>query len=564
MNFKELEVKEEIVRAVHRLGFENLTPIQEKAIPKILDGDTDFIGLAQTGTGKTAAFGIPMLHLIDFNSKETQGLVICPTRELCLQITGDLTDYSQYFKGCRIASVYGGASIENQIRQIKKGVQIVVATPGRLIDLIRRKAVRLSNVRYVVLDEADEMLSMGFQEDIDEILQQTPEDKHTWLFSATMPKAAERIARNYMTNPAEVTIGSRNKSADNISHICYVIREKDRYAALKRLIDYAPDIFGLIFCRTRNETQSVAEKLMKDGYHAESLHGDLSQAQRDYVMRKFRERNLQILVATDVAARGLDVDDITHVINYNLPDESERYTHRSGRTARAGKAGISMVLVNTREIRRIGDVERQSGIRFNIEKVPDGKAICEKQLYALVEKMVHTDVNRTEISEYLSPVYDALSSFTKEELIQRFVSAEFNRFLDYYRNAEDINANIRKRKNLSAPKDRSRKSSFPKDRSRKKQNKFKTQRIFINVGKLDRLREGAIVRLVCDEAGIKSDKIGCIDLKREFSFFEVEKNVAGKVLKSLDGAKLDGREIHVRFSDNGRESDMGKRRKRKR
>jgi ATP-dependent RNA helicase DeaD len=564
MNFKELELKEEIVRAVHCLGFENLTPIQEKAIPKILDGDTDFTGLAQTGTGKTAAFGLPMLHLIDFDSKETQGLVICPTRELCLQITGDLTDYGKYLKGCRIASVYGGASIENQIRQIKKGVQIVVATPGRLIDLIRRKAVRLSNVRYVVLDEADEMLSMGFQEDIDEILQQTPEDKYTWLFSATMPKAAERIARNYMTNPAEVTIGSRNKSADNISHICYVIREKDRYAALKRLIDYAPDIFGLIFCRTRNETQSVAEKLMKDGYHAESLHGDLSQAQRDYVMRKFRERNLQILVATDVAARGLDVDDITHVINYNLPDESERYTHRSGRTARAGKAGISIVLVNTREIRKIGDVERQSGIRFNIEKVPDGKAICEKQLYALVEKMVHTDVNQSEISKYLSPVYDALSSFTKEELIQRFVSAEFNRFLDYYRNAEDINANIGKRKRLSAPKERQRKGSFPKDRSRKKQNKFKKQRIFINVGKLDKLREGAIVRLVCDEAGIKSDKIGSIDLKREFSFFEVEKNVAGKVLKSLDGAKLDGREIHVRFSDNGRESDMGKRRKRKR
>ncbi len=454
MNFNELGLKEEIIRAVDKLGFEKLTPIQEKAIPQILDGNTDFIGLAQTGTGKTAAFGLPMIQLIDFNEKKPQGLVICPTRELCLQITGDLTKYSQYVKGARIVAVYGGASIENQVRELRKGAQIVVATPGRLIDLLHRKSVvKLTGVRYVVLDEADEMLSMGFQEDIDEILRETPDDKHTWLFSATMPKAAEQIAGNYMKNPAVVTIGKRNKSADNISHICYVIREKDRYAALKRLIDYAPDIFGLIFCRTRNETQAVAEKLMKDGYHAESLHGDLSQSQRDYVMKRFRDKNLQILVATDVAARGLDVDDITHVINYNLPDESERYTHRCGRTARAGKAGISMALINTKEMRRINDVERQSGIKFSFDKVPDGRTICEKQLYSLVDKMVHTDINQKEISKYLSPVYEALSELTKEDLIQRFVSAEFSRFLDYYRDSEDINPTVRKGEKKSSPKE---------------------------------------------------------------------------------------------------------------
>jgi len=554
MNFNELGLKEEIIRAVDKLGFEKLTPIQEKAIPQILDGDTDFIGLAQTGTGKTAAFGLPMIQQIDFDEKKVQGLVICPTRELCLQITGDLTKYSQYVKGARIVAVYGGASIENQVRELRKGAQIVIATPGRLIDLLHRKSViKLTGVKYVVLDEADEMLSMGFQEDIDEILRETPDDKHTWLFSATMPKAAEQIAGNYMTNPAVVTIGKRNKSADNISHICYVIREKDRYAALKRLIDYAPDIFGLIFCRTRNETQSVAEKLMKDGYHAESLHGDLSQSQRDYVMKRFRDKNLQILVATDVAARGLDVDDITHVINYNLPDESERYTHRCGRTARAGKAGISMVLINTREMRRINDVERQSGIKFSFDKVPDGRVICEKQLYAVVDKMVHTDVNQKEISKYLTPVYEALSELTKEDLIQRFVSAEFSRFLDYYRDSEDINPTVRKAEKKSPSKEVSRGNQ---KRDQKK------QRFIINVGKLDKLREGAIVRLVCHEAGIKSDKIGAIDLKKEFSFFEVEKDIAGKVLKSLDGAMLDGREIHVRMSEDMEDNSRRKRRRR--
>jgi len=549
MSFDEMGLKQEILRAIDTLGFETPTPIQGKAIPEILNGHTDFIGLAQTGTGKTAAFGLPMIHLVDFNVPNLQGLILCPTRELCIQISDHLTQYARYFKKSAIAAVYGGASISDQIRQIRKGAQIVVATPGRLIDLMKRRVIRLAGIEYAILDEADEMLNMGFQEDIDEILRHTPANKRTWLFSATMPPAAERIAESYMDNPVEITIGSRNKNADNIAHTCYVVKEKDRYQALKRIIDYAPDIFGLIFCRTRKETQTVAEKLRKEGYNAESLHGDLSQAQRTHIMQKFRNRSLQILVATDVAARGLDVDDITHVINYNLPDEPERYTHRSGRTARAGKSGHSAVLVNTREVRKIGLVERQAGIRFRFDKIPDGHAICEKQLYALVDKMVQVDVKQKEIEKYLPPVYDALSSLSKEELIQRFVSAEFNHFLDYYRNAEDINAQ-RKRKARSA--------SVTSRPPRKKR-----QRFVVSIGQQKKqLREGAIVRLVCDNAGISSDKLGSINLKKEFAFFEVEKSVAGKVLKSLKGAKLDGQKIHAKFVEEVRPARNRKRKHR--
>jgi len=445
MRFNKLGLKEEILRAIDDLGFEYPTPIQEKVIPEILDGDADLVGLAQTGTGKTAAFGLPMIQLVDFELREPQGLVLCPTRELCLQIIDDLNRYARYIKGFRIAAVYGGVSIRDQIRQLKKGAHIVVATPGRLLDLINRNALGLSGIKYAVLDEADEMLNMGFKEDIDAILVHTPPHKRTWLFSATMPEEAERLASAYMSNPVEITLGSRNRVAENIEHICYVIKEKDRYPALKRIIDYVPDIFGLIFCRTREETRSVAEKLMRDGYNADALHGDLSQIQRNYVMGKFREHAIQVLVATDVAARGLDVDDITHVINYNLPDERERYTHRSGRTARAGKSGTSTILVNTREVARIRGLERQSHIRFRFDQIPTGRSICEKQLYALVDKMVRVDVNGKEIEEYLPPVYEALRSLSKEDLIQRFVSTEFNRFLDYYRDAGDINAKVKKR-----------------------------------------------------------------------------------------------------------------------
>ncbi len=540
-------LKQEILRAIDTLGFETPTPIQEKAIPEILAGHTDLIGLAQTGTGKTAAFGLPMIHLVNFDLPNPQGLILCPTRELCLQTTSHLTQYARYFKKSGIAAVYGGASISEQIREIRKGAQIVVATPGRLIDLMKRRAIRLTGIEYAVLDEADEMLNMGFQEDIDEILRHTPPNKRTWLFSATMPVSAERIAENYMEDPVEITIGRRNKNAENIAHTCYVVKEKDRYQALRRVIDYAPDIFALVFCRTRKETRTVAERLMKEGYNAESLHGDLSQAQRGFIMQKFRDRALQILVATDVAARGLDVDDITHVINYNLPDEPDRYTHRSGRTARAGKSGHSAVLVNTREVRKIEMVERQAGIRFKFDKIPGGHAICEKQLYALVDKMVQVDVNQEEIGKYLPPIYDALNALSKEELIQRVVSTEFNRFLDYYRNAGDINAQRKKKKV---------RPSLAEGRPPMK----KKQRFVVNIGRQGKpLREGAIVRLICDKAEISSDKLGDIDLKKEFAFFEVEKSVAGKVLKSLKGAKLDGRKIHARFVEKARPAKIRRR-----
>jgi ATP-dependent RNA helicase DeaD len=535
MKFSSFELKHEIIRAIDQLGFEHATQIQEKAIPRMLAGNTDIIGLAQTGTGKTAAFGLPLIQLIDFRSRNSQGLILCPTRELCLQITGDLKQFARHIPNARIVAVYGGADIRDQISRIRKGAQIIVATPGRLLDLIKRKAVELGSVGFAVLDEADEMLNMGFQEDIDDILAQTPGDKRTWLFSATMPNAAAKIADTYMTRPVTVTAGSRNKAAENISHACYVVKEKDRYAALKRMIDYTPDIFGLIFCRTRRETQTVADKLMKDGYNAEALHGDLSQAQRDQVMKKFREQTLQLLVATDVAARGLDVDDITHVINYNLPDEPERYTHRSGRTARAGKSGVSIILVNTREVRRVGDLESHSDIRFVYKKIPSGRAVCEKQLYAMVERLVATEVNNEEIDNYLPPVLETLSALSREELIRRFVSVEFNRFLDYYRGAEDINAKVRKRKTKTD------KTKHPPAGN--------TQRFFINVGRLDKLKEGAIVRLVCDKSGISSGKLGRIELKREFSFFDVEKSVAKKVFKSLKGVTLDGRKVHAKFAE---------------
>jgi ATP-dependent RNA helicase DeaD len=535
MKFDELGLQKRLLKAVEALGFEQPTPIQEEVIPALLKGPSDLVGLAQTGTGKTAAYGLPMLQLVDFKHLSLQGLVICPTRELCLQITNDLMQLARFLKDAQCVAVYGGASMTQQIQGLKRGAQVVVATPGRLLDLIRRKAVRTADIRICVLDEADEMLSMGFQEELDEIMKLTPATKRTWLFSATMPSEAARIAQAYMTNPVEVTIGRRNVSAANIEHTCYVIKEKDRYPALKRLIDFAPDIYGLIFCRTREETRSVAEKLMKEGYNAEALHGDLSQEQRTAIMRKFRERTLQILVATDVAARGLDVDAITHVINYNLPDEAERYTHRSGRTARAGKSGASLVLVNTREARRIPDLERRSGIRFIMGRIPQGRDICEKQLFAMVEKMVRVEVNRQEIEPYLPPVYKILQDLGKEELIQRFVSLEFNRFLDYYRHSDDLNAHVAI----------GRKSKAKPQRLPDKE----MQRLFINVGRMDNIREGAIVRLVCEQAGIGSDKIGQIQLQREYTLFDVDKQVAAMVVKALRGAKLDKRKVEIRFAD---------------
>lgn len=536
MSFDILGLRTELIKAIVELGFQAPMPIQEKAIPTLLAGERDFVGLAETGTGKTGAFGLPLIQRVDLALRRPQGVVICPTRELCLQITDDLKDYSKYLKGIEIVPVYGGASIPNQVRELKKGAQIIVATPGRLLDLIRRKAVKLSKVSHVILDEADEMLNMGFQEDINAILNKIPENRRIWLFSATMPNSVAKIARNYLTDPEKVTLGGRNRSPKALAHTCYVIREKDRYPGLKRIIDFTPEMFGLIFCRTRKETRDVAEALFRDGYPADALHGDLSQSQRNHVMRKFRQRTIRILVATDVAARGLDVDDITHVIHYKLPDESEIYTHRSGRTARAGKSGISIVLINIREKHRVNEVARRCKIRFDFGKIPDGKAICKKQLHGLVEKITRMEVNPEEIEAYLPEVYQALAHFSKEELIQRFISAEFKRFLEYYRDADDINVKVRSNTRKEA-KTAKRKN----DRLKRKQ----TQRFFINAGRLDKINEGAIVRLICDQTGIQSSKIGHIDLKREFSFFEVEKNAAGRVRNSFHKARLDGKRVEV-------------------
>lgn len=549
MNFEHLDLNPRMVDAVREMGFVQPTPIQIKVIPEIINGDRDLVGLAHTGTGKTAAFGLPMIQLIDFAAPHTQGLVICPTRELCMQISNDFKNFSRYVPGAKIVPVYGGASMEIQIRQIRKGAHVIVATPGRLLDLIKRNVVKIENVAFLVLDEADEMLNMGFQEDLDAILQKTPSDKRTWLFSATMPAPVAKIAARYMKNYVEITDGKKNSGAKNILHINYMVLEKDRYLALKRIIDFYPDIYGLIFCRTRNETRLVSEKLMKDGYNAEALHGELSQAQRDAVMGKFRSRGIQLLVATDVAARGLDVEDISHIINYNFPDEADTYTHRSGRTARAGKSGVSIVLMNTRERRKLTEVEHKAGIRFQSEKVPTGYAICEKQLYAMVNRLVDVDVKDEEVGKFLGPVYQTLAGLSREDLIKRVVSIEFNRFLDYYRNSQDINISDR-----PAPRPRPEKKSGKKEFFKEKAEPFQprgsrpdreTKSFFINVGKMDNIRHGAITRLLCAQTGISTAQIGKIEILREFSFFEVESHVADTVLKSMRHAKLDGRDVIV-------------------
>jgi ATP-dependent RNA helicase DeaD len=543
MSFENLGLSEDIVRAVNSIGFVEPTPIQKKTIPEILKGTTDLVGLAQTGTGKTASFGLPMVELVDFTKNNVQGLVICPTRELCIQITQDFQKFTKYVSKSEIVAVYGGASIVKQINSIKRGAQIVVATPGRLHDLIRRKALKLNNVKYVVLDEADEMMAMGFKEDLDIILSHTPDTRKTWLFSATMPKEVLKIADNYMDmdDRVEIVAGKKNSLAVNIEHCCYMVREKNRYDALKRVIDFYPDIYGLVFCRTRSETGQIAEKLIKDGYNAEALHGDLSQAQRDGVMRRFRKRKLDFLVATDVAARGIDIDDISHVINYNLPDDVEAYTHRSGRTARAGKSGISIAIITPGEKRKLAQVENRTGVKFNMLKVPEGKEICEKQLLSLVDRFKSVEVDNEEIEKFIDPVYEKLEGLSREEIIQRFISMEFNRFIDYYKNIDDINVskNDRKSKPYSGGNGHSRSNG---------NGNGKTSRLFMSAGRMDNINKGAIIRLVCDNSGIKSKHIRKIDVLREFSFFEVESNYADHVISSMRSTNFDGKKISVSLS----------------
>jgi ATP-dependent RNA helicase DeaD len=541
MKFTELGLSPNTLKSIQALGFETPTPIQAKAIPILLEGERDFVGLASTGTGKTAAFGLPLLERVDPNAELPQGVVLAPTRELCLQIADDLKKFSKHRQGLKVTAVYGGSNISTQIRDLKRGTQIIVATPGRLLDLIERKAARLEQVSVVVLDEADEMLNMGFKDELDAILERAPEERLTWLFSATMAKGVARIAQNYQHDPVEVSVGGRNESAANIEHLCFMVHEKDRYQALKRILDFLPEIYGLVFCRTRAETQQVAEKLMADGYSAEALHGDLSQTQRDYVMRKFRQKSVRVLVATDVAARGIDVDDITHVIHYKLSDEVAAYTHRSGRTARAGKSGVSIALINMHERRRIAELERRNNIKISLEKIPDGRAICENQLIALLNRVVDCDVNEEEIKDYLPPAYEALCHLDKKEIIKRFVSVEFNHFLEYYRHAADINVKPRPQRERQAGRQRS-----DNQKRRGKMQAYDTKRFSINMGRINKINAGAIVRLVCENSGIKSNQIGEIDLGREQSFFEVSKESANAVREGMNNVQLDGRKVSIR------------------
>ncbi len=544
MEFKDLGLHKDLLKAVHKLGFEIPSEIQEKAIPILAAGDRDFVGLAQTGTGKTAAFGLPLIQHIDFSSKDTQGLIVCPTRELCMQITRDLVSFSNFKQNTNIVPVYGGASISDQIRLIKRGAHIVVATPGRLLDLIERKAIKLKTVQRVILDEADEMLNMGFKEDIDSILEQIPDNKRVWLFSATMPKAVRRIASNYMVDPIEIVVGKQNSVAANIDHRYYMMKERDRYYALKRILDYYPDIFGLIFCRTRRETSAISDKLEKEGYNVVALHGDLTQAQRDAAMKKFRERTVKVLVATDVAARGLDVRDISHVIHYNLPDDIENYTHRSGRTARAGKTGKSLVLINTREVNRIRQVEKlvQSPIEF--KRVPNAEDICEKQMYALMDKVVATPIDNDAIDRYWPVFYNKLKGIPAEEIVLKFISAELNSFLEYYKGAGDLNASQEKGGTRTGrTRDRERGGgSYNRNLTGSK------KRFFINLGENQNLNKGALVRLVCSETGIDSVHVGRIDLHPRYAFFEIDEKAAKKVLPKIEHGTYEGKTFNVTVS----------------
>lgn len=534
MGFETIGLKPELVKAVGDLGFENMMPVQAEAIPLLLEKDCDLIALAQTGTGKTAAFGLPLIQKLDLTNKNTEGLIICPTRELCIQIANDLKKYSKYIEACEVIPVYGGASIEMQIRNLKKGAKIIVATPGRMNDLIQRGKVKLSSVRYVVLDEADEMLNMGFKEDLDAILDQTPASRNTWLFSATMPNEVEEIANNYQDSPERIQIGSRNQGSNNVRHFYYLVHAKDRYLALKRIADYYPDIYAIIFCRTKVETQEVADMLIRDGYNADSLHGDLSQAQRDHVMSRFRLRNIQMLVATDVAARGLDVSNLTHVINYNLPDELEQYVHRSGRTGRADKQGISIAILNLKEKYKIKNIEKLIKKTFEKAEIPTGKQVCRKQLFNMINKVEQTVVDEEEIGDFLPEIVSKLSWLDREELIKKFVSLEFNRFLDYYKGAPDLNVDDTK------PEKKDKKT---KDKKNSKNDKGGMTRMFISLGRRDRIVPQRIIAMINDAMPRERVEIGRIDIMDNFSYIEIGSRWVEDLMFALEDKFVKGRQI---------------------
>ena len=544
--FEELGVSPEIRKAIEEMGYENPMPVQEEVIPYLLGENNDVVALAQTGTGKTAAFGLPLLQQIDVKNRVPQSLILCPTRELCLQIAGDLNDYSKYIDGLKVLPVYGGSSIDSQIRSLKRGVHIIVATPGRLLDLMERKTVSLSTVHNIVMDEADEMLNMGFTDSINAILADVPKERNTLLFSATMSPEIARISKNYLQNAKEITIGRKNESTSNVKHVAYTVQAKDKYAALKRIVDYYPQIYGIIFCRTRKETQEIADKLMQEGYNADSLHGELSQAQRDAVMQKFRIRNLQLLVATDVAARGLDVDDLTHVINYGLPDDTESYTHRSGRTGRAGKTGTSIAIINLREKGKLREIERIIGKKFIAGEMPTGKQICEKQLIKVIDELEKVKANEEEITDFMPEIYRKLEWLSKEDLIKRMVSHEFNRFLDYYRDREEI----------ETPTDsRERNTRDSRERGSRKAAPGFT-RLFINLGKMDSFFPSELISLLNSNTRGRIE-LGRIDLMKNFSFFEVEEKEAQNVVKALNRANWNGRKVSVEVA--GEEAGEGRR-----
>ncbi len=540
--FLNLGIEKHLLNAINDLGFETPSEIQQKTIPKLLSTECDLVALAQTGTGKTAAFGFPMLQKIDIKSRTTQGLILSPTRELCIQITNELKLYGKYCNGLNVTAIYGGASITDQAKNIKRGSQIIVATPGRMKDMISRRLVDISKIDYAVLDEADEMLNMGFFEDIKSILSHTPENKSTWLFSATMPKEVSLIAKKFMFSPTEITVGHKNTGSKNVSHEFYMVASRDRYPALKRLADANPEIFAVIFCRTKRETQKVAEKLIEDGYNAGALHGDLSQNQRDLVMKSFRNKQIQMLVATDVAARGIDVDDITHVINYQLPDEIETYTHRSGRTGRAGKNGISIVIITKSEARKIKAIEKIIQKQFEKKEIPDGIQICEIQLKSLAQKIHKTEVNQ-EIENYLEEINKLFENLTKEEIIKKFFSVEFSRFFNYYAKAKNLNS--------------------PNDLKSAERHNSNSIRFFINIGKKDGFDWMSLKDFLRDSLELRQDDIFKVDVKDSFSFFNAETNNLAKILEFFKDYEINGRFVNVEITDNKERVKQKRSRKRR-
>ncbi|QEC67055.1 DEAD/DEAH box helicase [Panacibacter ginsenosidivorans] len=565
ITFEELGLEERLVKATSELGFVNPTTIQEKAIPVLLSGTKDFIGLAQTGTGKTAAFGLPLLQVINENDKYPQALVVCPTRELCMQIVSEIELFKKHIRAINVIAVYGGTSIGQQIRDLKRGIQIVVATPGRLIDLIERKAINLEQIKYVVLDEADEMLNMGFQDDIELILKNTPQRESTWLFSATMPPEIRRVSKKYMKDPVEVTVGKANTANKNIDHQYYVVAAHHRYEALKRLIDVNPGIYGIIFTRTKVDAQNIAEKLTREGYDIDALHGDLTQQQRDAVMGQFRDKTLQLLIATDVAARGIDVVGITHVINYELPDDMEVYTHRSGRTGRAGNVGICMSIVHSREIGRLKQIERMVQSPFHKLEVPTGKDVCRKQFFSFMDKLLQTDISHGDYETYLPMLTEKFADVSKEEVLQRVAATEFDRFLKYYENAEDLNIREQRRD----PRERISRDGFNRDdrgnrrggddrfnradrgAGRGERREFNsnsngnTTRLFVNLGTKDGFYKASFLQFILDMSELTKEVLGRIDMKEMNSWIEIESGAAKQMIRAIDGKNYKGRRIRM-------------------